>query len=195
MNHLSIQQIFEYIDGEIPVGDRAAMQKHLGECAVCQAELLAHQAITESARKIHAEPINERQISAIMNLVMHDVPEPGRVLAPSKSVRALVPKRTLIWGIPLRRIIGFAVFAAGLSILVNMPQSSTPRQVNPTIHTIIGTYSDWLQVFTHSIVEFFAPLAAVIPVKSVSTLGLLLIAALLLWALDRVFQKRFHIHA
>jgi hypothetical protein len=195
MNHLSLQQIFEFIDGEIPAGERAAMQKHFDECAVCQAELLAHQTLTETARKIPLEPINEYQLSAIMNLVMNDVPQTQRALAPLKSAIVLAPKRTLIWGIPLRRMIGFAVFAAGLSILVNVPQSTTPRQVNPTIHTIISTYSDWLQVFTHSIVGFFAPLAAIIPVKSVSTLGLLLVAALLLWALDRVFQKRFHIHA
>ena len=74
MNHLSLQQIFEFIDGEIPAGERATMQKHLGECAVCQAELLAHQALTETARKILPEPINERQISAIMNLVMNASP-------------------------------------------------------------------------------------------------------------------------
>ncbi|MBK9247791.1 MAG: zf-HC2 domain-containing protein [Ignavibacteria bacterium] len=199
MKHLSIQQIFEYIDGEIPAGERALLQKHIDTCTGCQSELVAHQALTSEASKAPLEAVDENQVMNIMNLVMNErlqsrlvVSMPSRVALP-KVVSATSLKHRKIGGIPIRRIIGFTIFATCLAIMVNIPRTSAPRQENTTLHSIVGTYYEWMQVFVNSVVELVAPLASIIPVKSTTTLGLFLIAGILLWLLDRVFQKRFHI--
>jgi anti-sigma factor RsiW len=49
-NHLTSEQLIDYLHGELPPGDDASVHVHLETCAACRAEYEAQAVLTESLR-------------------------------------------------------------------------------------------------------------------------------------------------
>ena len=183
MNHLSANQIFEFIDGELSPKERAFYLAHFTACNVCSAELAVHQAITKAGKQRTTTQLDSLLTDRILNAVY------------SGTVPTPAPARHLIAGIPLKRILGFTVFVATLAILANLPQSNngTMYPSHPLVQQGTSAFSDFVLRATHVLINFFTSLSVFIPIKNIHTLLLLALSFVMLMVIDRFFRKSFHI--
>jgi anti-sigma factor RsiW len=117
-NHFDEDQLIAYADGRLMAEARAAMDSHLGECAVCQAELLAVQqtltTLSEAARELQRMPAHTHRGWAQVRQRLH-TPLVVRVRQASGrfSLQAMMSLSVVVM-----------LFLSGMSI--NLARASSP---------------------------------------------------------------------
>ncbi|MBI3259376.1 MAG: zf-HC2 domain-containing protein, partial [Ignavibacteriae bacterium] len=89
MKHLSLEQIFEYIDGNTQPAESRRIAVHLQECSVCRKEVKQHQSITVILEKSPVTEPSSIFSTELMSLVMNEpIPKAKRNPIIIKQIRA-----------------------------------------------------------------------------------------------------------
>lgn len=179
MKHLSIEQIFEYIDGKTGTAESRRIAVHLQECPVCRKEVDLHRSITSILEESPVSEPSPAFSTALMNMVMNE-PIPS-----AKQSIGFVKQIGTKWLVAASIIITLGVFIA------SVPQKQIVMSKPLEIQHILHGYSNWMMSSMHYVTDFFTSLASFFPVKNVSSLLMMVLAGLLLWTVDIAAKKRF----
>ncbi len=179
MKHLSIEQIFEYIDGSTDSAESRRIAVHLQECPVCRKEVEQHRSITSILQESPVSEPSPAFSTALMNMVMNE-PAPSAERSPS-FIKQIGTK----WLVAVSIIITLGVFIA------SVPQKQIVISKPSEIKHILHGYSDWMMSSMHYITDFFTSVASLFPVKNLGSLLMMVFAGLLLWTVDIAAKKRF----
>ena len=119
MSHVDEGTLHAYLDGELPSGERAALESHLAQCATCRARLAEERALLERATALlgFARPL-ERPVPAFEQLR-----------------RALPPRRPwylrtgFAWAASLLLAVGFGYYLSDRSTFRSAPAAAAPEPV------------------------------------------------------------------
>ena len=69
MNHLTISQILQFVDGTADYAMQAVVSNHLAVCSVCRREVEFHKGLLRSARDLPATPVTEKFVGRVMSVI------------------------------------------------------------------------------------------------------------------------------
>lgn len=178
MKHLLLEQIFEYIDNTAQPSEAKRIEVHLRECATCRAEVDFHKECTETLERSPIfEPSHQFSLKLMNTVLTEPLPKANLKLSNLEIFR-------LKWFVAASIIISLGI------LISSIPQHQSAESKPSEVHSIIHSYSDWLVTSGHSITNFFMTLASFLPIKSLSSLILLLCSVALLWIADKLLKKR-----
>ncbi len=157
--HLSREQLYEYDDGVLPAVERRAVERHLENCAECQARLARSAALPRALKEqlggTHA-PVSLR-LALRRELTARD-PGPGRLPPARRPALALVPVAALVL---LALVLAIAIGANGAPPLLTQ-LVETHRQVvlDPQAVQRQGSAAElgtWLSDQLHTSIEVPTP--------------------------------------
>jgi hypothetical protein len=128
MNHLSIEQILEYVDGTILNGERTQVVAHLESCPRCRREVELQRALAKSAREAPLTKASRKLVDRIMETIL---PGTGNRLL-RKFVNNL---GNLLAMIVVLSIVGYAVSTPSV-----WKGDAAPSVISETFKTYNGFY-------------------------------------------------------
>ena len=180
MKHLSLEQIFEYIDGVSNPAESRRIAIHLRECSVCNTEVEQHRSITATLDKSTTIEPSSKFSSQLMTAVM-DEPLPRKVQSTTSVLRYIKPS----WLVAASVIISIGILIAAI------PQKRVHAAKPLGVEHVVQSYSEGMMKIMSSVAAFFTTISSYIPIKSTGTLLMIICAVLLLWAIDTAAKKRF----
>jgi len=111
MSHVDEGTLHAYLDGELPSGERAALESHLAQCASCRAQLAEERALLERATAL-----------------LGSTRPPERAVPPFEQVRR-APRRPwhmrtgFVWAASLVLAVGFGYYLSGALQPASQPEA------------------------------------------------------------------------
>jgi len=179
MKHLSLEQIFEYIDNSSQKDEVRRIEVHLRECSVCRSEVELQKSLTKAIEhSVLIEPSSEFSLKLMKVLLNEPLPKSNRKFL---ILSLLQPQVLLVATI----LISVGIFIASI------PQKQIIESKPSEIQTIVHSFSDLILSAGHFSTEFFITIATFLPFKSFGSFFLLLCSGILLWIADKMARKRF----
>ncbi len=178
MNHLTVQQILEYVDGTILNGERTQVVAHLESCPRCRREVDLQRALAKGVRDAPLTRPSRRLVDRIMETVL---PATGNSLL-RKIVNNL--------GNLLAMIVVLSIFVYALSTPSVWKGDAAPSVISETFKTYTGFYDQVSRYLTTESAKLQSKGSTPSSREGEKIVALTIISLLALAALDKFVIRR-----
>ena len=178
MNHLTVQQILEYVDGTILNGERTQVVAHLESCLRCRREVDLQRALAKTSREAPLTNTSRRLLDRIMETVV-----------PAKR-NSLLRKIVNNIGNLLAMLVVLSVLVYALSTPSVWKGSETPSVITQTFKTYSALYDRVSRYLTTESAKLQSKGSAPRSRENDRVVVLTVVSLLALAALDRFVIRR-----
>jgi len=119
MNCLTVQQMYSFLDGDLPPAEKENIEKHLAACEACRKALDARRCLDEAASALPDVAVPEDFCAQVMaRLPLAPIP------APAKSRRKLVFAASGIAAIPIGVFLAAVFWGPGFSAFLQKAEET-----------------------------------------------------------------------
>jgi hypothetical protein len=177
MNHLTVQQILEYVDGTILNGERTQVVAHLESCPRCRREVDLQRALAKSAREAPLTRPSRRLVDRIMEAVL-------------PTTDSLLRKIVNNLGNLLAMIVVLSIFVYALSTPSVWKGEAAPSVISETFKTYTGFYDQVSRYLTTESAKLQSKGSTPASRDSEKIIAFTIISLLALAALDKFVIRR-----
>lgn len=178
MNHLTVQQILEYVDGTILNGERTQVVAHLESCPRCRREVELQRALAKRAREVPLTRPSRRVVDRIMESIL---PATGNTLL-RKVVNNL--------GNVLAMIVVLSIVVYAVSTPPVWKGDAAPSVISETFKTYTGFYDQVSRYLTTESAKLQSKGSTPASHEGEKIIALTIVSLLALAALDKFVIRR-----
>ncbi|MBI3586026.1 MAG: zf-HC2 domain-containing protein [Ignavibacteriales bacterium] len=184
MNHLSVEQVFRYVDGTVQSAERQQLEEHLSYCSRCRREIDLQKNLGRVAQKLPLVKPSARFTERVMTSVLPKS-------QPTWVTKIINNLGNMFAMILVLGVLGYVLFSPSLKI---QTQSSQPSQYSEALKTFSGFYEKFSKAMTTQSAQLTKGVATNSSEGGTKILVFTLVCLIVLGTLDKfVLQKKIRL--
>lgn len=183
MNHLTTEQLFQYVDGTLQDSERPPLESHLSLCLRCRREVEFQRTLAGVTRGLPLVKPSARFTERVMTSVLPK-PQPSwvaKIMNNLGNVFAMM----LVLG-----VLGYVLFSPSLKSDI---QPSQPSQLSEALKTFSGFYNKFSNAIAHQSTQLTKGTAANSSGEGTKILLFTIVCLVVLASFDKfIIQRKIH---
>ncbi len=184
MNHLSIEQVFLYVDGALQSVERQQLEAHLSQCSHCRREIDLQKNLGRVAQKLPLVKPSTRFTERVMTSVLPK----SQTTWVTKIINNLGNAFAMVF---VLGVLGYVLFSPSLK---SSTQSQQPTQLSEALKTFSGLYEKFGKALTAQSAQLTKGVATSSSTEGTKILVFTFLCLVALGTLDKfILQKKIRL--